>query len=116
MHSEDATAAMAVQDRRAPTVATLRPGADIRGVFACTRKDRLTTRTGSPYLALELRDRTGSIPARVFKDADSLAGGFERGDLVRVAGRVERVRDELVLELSDVRALAGEAVHTAPFP
>ena len=27
-------------------------------MFACIRKDRLTTRTGSPYLALELRDRT----------------------------------------------------------
>ena len=45
---------------------------------------------GSPDLALELRDRTGSLPARVFRDADFLAGRFERGDLVRVQGRVER--------------------------
>ena len=59
------------------------------GVFACTRKDRLITRSGSPYLALELRDRSGTIPARAFRDADALAGRFERGDLVRVsrAGR-----------------------------
>ncbi|MDX6639559.1 MAG: 3-5 exoribonuclease, partial [Solirubrobacteraceae bacterium] len=35
--------------------------------------------------------------------ADVLAGRFERGDLVRVAGRVERFRDELQLE---VRAIA----------
>ena len=28
------------------------------------------TRTGSPYLALELRDRTGTVPARAFRDAD----------------------------------------------
>src|SRR5262249_46280897 len=79
-----------------PTVSALRPGQEVSGVYACTRKDRLLTRTGSPYLALELRDRTGTVPARAFRDADGLAGGFERGDLVQVTGRVERFRDELV--------------------
>jgi 3'-5' exoribonuclease len=84
------------------TISALRPGADVSGVFACTRKDRLTTRNGSPYLALELRDSTGTIPARAFRDADTLAGRFERGDLVRASGRVERFRDELVLEVLEV--------------
>jgi 3'-5' exoribonuclease len=81
----------------------MRPGDEISAVLACTRKDRLTARTGTPYLSLELRDRTGAIPARVFRDADLQAGRFERGDLVHVAGRVERFRDELQLE---VRAIA----------
>ena len=60
------------------------------------------TKTGSPYLALELRDQSGSLAARAFRNADALAGRFERGDLVRAAGKVERFRDELVLEVSDV--------------
>jgi 3'-5' exoribonuclease len=81
----------------------MRPGDEVSAVFACTRKDRLTARTGTPYLSLELRDRTGAIAARVFRDADLQAGRFERGDLVRVTGRVERFRDELALE---VRAIA----------
>jgi 3'-5' exoribonuclease len=81
----------------------MRAGDEVSAVFACTRKDRLTARTGTPYLSLELRDRTGAIAARVFRDADLHAGRFERGDLVRVAGRVERFRDELALE---VRAIA----------
>src|SRR3954463_10068876 len=76
-------------------VATLRPGQDVMGVFACARKDRLVTRSGTPYLALELRDRTGAIPARVFRDADVLAGRFDRGDLVRVAGGGEGLRGGL---------------------
>ena len=83
-------------------IASLRAGDEVDGVFACVRKDRLSTRSGSPYLALELRDRTGSVPARAFRDADRLAGGFERGDLVRVAGQVERFRDELVVEVSEI--------------
>ncbi|MEA2403536.1 MAG: 3-5 exoribonuclease [Thermoleophilaceae bacterium] len=93
-----------------PTIARLRAGAPLDGVFACTRKDRLTAKTGSSYLAVELRDRTGTLPGRAFRDADFLAGQFERGDLVHVTGRVERFRDELQADLSSIkRADPGEA-------
>jgi 3'-5' exoribonuclease len=91
------------------TVATLRAGQEVDDVFACTRKDRLVSRGGAPYLAVELRDRTGIVQARAFRDADVLAGRFERGDLVHVAGRVERFRDELQVELRTIaRAPPGE--------
>ena len=94
-------------------IASLRAGDSVDAIFACARKDRLQARSGSPYLALELRDRTGAIAARVFRDADLLSGRFERGDLVRVAGRVERFRDELQLE---VRAIArAEGADPAAF-
>jgi 3'-5' exoribonuclease len=95
------------------TVAELRAGADLEGVFACSRKDRLTAKSGSPYLAIELRDRTGAIQARAFRDADFLAGQFERGDLVAVQGRVERFRDELQVELRSIRR--AEAADPAAF-
>jgi 3'-5' exoribonuclease len=88
------------------TISQVRAGTPIEGVFACTRKDRLTARNGTPYLALELRDRTGAIQARAFRDADFLAGQFERGDLVEVTGRVERFRDELQVELASIQRAA----------
>jgi len=94
-------------------IAALRAGEEVSGVFACTRKERLTTRSGTPYLALELRDRTGAVTARAFTDADVLAGRFERGDLVRIEGRVERFREELQV---DVRAIArAEGADPAAF-
>jgi 3'-5' exoribonuclease len=95
------------------TVAELRAGADVEGVFACSRKDRLTAKSGTPYLAIELRDRTGAIQARAFRDADFLAGQFERGDLVAVQGRVERFREELQVELRSIRR--AEAADPAAF-
>jgi 3'-5' exoribonuclease len=88
-------------------VAELRAGAEVEGVFACTRKDRLTAKSGTPYLAVELRDRTGAVQARAFRDADFLAGQFERGDLVAVRGRVERFREELQVELRSIRRAEG---------
>jgi len=100
-----------------PTIATLRAGDEVAGVFACTRKERLMSRAGTPYLALELRDRTGAIPARVFRDADVAAARFERGDLVTVAGRVERFREALQLDLRAIaRAAEGEADPAAFLP
>jgi 3'-5' exoribonuclease len=101
-------------DSTAVVISALRPGQQVDGVFACSRKDRLFTRTGSPYLALELRDRSGVIQARAFQQADSLAGRFERGDLVRVTGRVERFRDEPVLEVVDI-ARVSDGVDPAQF-
>jgi 3'-5' exoribonuclease len=107
---------MASGDSTMVTVSALRPGQEVDGLFACTRKDRLMTRTGSPYLALELRDRTGVVPARAFQNADALAGRFERGDVVRVRGMVERFRDELVLELLEIaRVSESDAVDPGRF-
>jgi 3'-5' exoribonuclease len=88
----------------------------VDGVFACTRKERLTARNGSGYLSLELRDRTGTITARAFREADFLSGQFDRGDLVWVTGRVERFRDELQIELAAIRRVdADEGLDPAEF-
>ena len=97
------------------TTAELRAGEEVDAVFACTRKDRLTGRSGAAYLALELRDRTGAIPARVFRDPDFASGRFDRGDLVRVAGRVDRFRDELQLEVREIARAADESLDPAAF-
>ena len=91
-----------------PSIATMRAGDDVDAVFACSRKDRLTARSGTPYLALELRDRTGAIQGRAFRDADLLAGRFDRGELVRVRGRVERFRDELQVEVREIARAEAE--------
>jgi 3'-5' exoribonuclease len=105
-----ASATVGPQSEHAQTVATLRCDEDVDAVFACTRKERQISRAGSPYLTLELRDSTGAVLARAFRDADVLAGRFERGELVRVRGRVQRFRDELQI---DVRAIERAEGHDA---
>ena len=96
-------------------ITSLRPGDEVAGVYACTRKDRLLARTGTPYLALEFRDRSGTLSGRAFKDADILAGRFERGELVRVRGRVEKFRDELQVDVQQIeRAEAADPAEFLP--
>ena len=71
----------------------------VEGVYAVASKRRLRTKGGSPYLALELVDKSGRIEARVWNDVELLDQRFAEGDAVRVLGRVERFRDRLQLEV-----------------
>jgi 3'-5' exoribonuclease len=106
---------MAVTAPDRTTIAELRAGGEVEGIFACSRKARLVTKNGGAYLAVELHDRTGAIPGRAFKEADFLASQFERGDLVSVAGRVERFRDELQVEIRTIRKAPEGAADPAEF-
>ncbi len=74
----------------------------VEGVYAVARKQRLRTKNGASYLALELVDPSGRVDARVWTDVDLLDSRFAEGDAVRVLGRVERFRDRLQV---DVRSL-----------
>jgi 3'-5' exoribonuclease len=106
-HGEGAAASQAI--------ATLREQGEVDGVFACTRKERQLSRAGTPYLTVELGDSTGSILARAFNDADLLAGRFERGELVRVRGRVERYRERLQVNIATIARAEQEQADPADF-
>lgn len=97
-------------------IADLVPDSEVEGVYACTRKEKLTARSGAPYLSVELRDASGKIGARAFRDASFLAGQFDRGDIVRVAGRVESFKDERQINLRSIkRTEPGDAVDPRDF-
>jgi 3'-5' exoribonuclease len=83
-------------------IAQLEENRTVDAVYAVAKKQRLRTRNGAAYLALELVDPSGRISARVWNDVELLDGRFAEGDAVRVLGRVERFRDTLQL---DVRSL-----------
>jgi 3'-5' exoribonuclease len=80
-------------------IAQLEENRTVEGVYAVARKERLRTRNGAAYLALELVDPSGRIAARVWNDVELLDARFAEGDAVRVLGRVERFRDRLQLEV-----------------
>jgi 3'-5' exoribonuclease len=86
------------------TIAELGEDRVVEGVYAVARKRKLRTRSGSPYLALELVDPSGRIEGRVWNDVDLLDGRFGEGDAVRVLGRVERYRDRLQLDVRSIEA------------
>jgi 3'-5' exoribonuclease len=103
------------QRENAQSIATLRDQDEVDGVFACTRKERQISRAGTPYLNIELSDSTGTILGRAFRDADVLAGRFERGELVRVQGRAERFRDALQISVQAIARAEGAQAEPERF-
>ena len=64
---------------RVTAIAQLEENRTVEGIYAVARKERLRTRNGATYLALELVDPSGRIGARVWNDVEMLDGRFERG-------------------------------------
>jgi 3'-5' exoribonuclease len=87
----------------------------VEGVYAVARKQRLRTKGGAPYLALELVDPSGRIDARVWHDVELLDARFAEGDAVRVLGRVEKFRDRLQVDVRTLEAAPdAEPADLAP--
>jgi 3'-5' exoribonuclease len=96
------------------SIASLVEDRVVEGVFAVSRKRRLRTRSGSPYLAIELVDATGTIEGRVWHDVELLDQRFGEGDAVRVLARVERFRDRLQLDVRSVEAAEADPASLVP--
>ncbi|HTO25829.1 MAG TPA: HD domain-containing protein [Gaiellaceae bacterium] len=88
-------------------IAQLEENRTVEGVYAVAKKERLKTRNGAAYLALQLVDPSGRIDARVWNDVELLDGRFAEGDAVRVLGRVERFRDRLQLDVRTLEPAEG---------
>ena len=89
-------------------IAELEQDRVVEGVYAVAKKERLRTRAGAPYLAVELVDPSGRIQGRVWSDVDLLDSRFSEGDAVRVLGRVDRFRDRLQLEIRSLEPAEGQ--------
>ncbi len=88
-------------------IAQLEENRTVEGVYAVAKKERLRTKNGAPYLALELVDPSGRISARVWNDVELLDTRFGEGDAVRVLGRVEKFRDRLQLDVRTLEPAEG---------
>jgi 3'-5' exoribonuclease len=95
-------------------IAELAEDRTVDGVYAVLKKQKLRTRSGAPYLALELADSTGRISGRVWSDVDLLDARFSEGDAVHVLGRVEKFRDKLQLEVRALEPSETDPASLAP--
>jgi 3'-5' exoribonuclease len=81
-------------------IAELEQDRVVEGVYAVAKKERLRTRGGAPYLAVELVDPSGRIEGRVWSDVELLDSRFDEG-------RVDRFRDRLQLEIRTLEPAEG---------
>jgi 3'-5' exoribonuclease len=95
-------------------IAELAENRVVDGVYAVARKEKLRTKAGATYLALELVDPSGRISARVWNDVELLDARFAEGDAIRVLGRVEKFRERLQLEVRAIEPADADPASLAP--
>lgn len=96
-------------------VADLTDNQTVESVFMVASKAIRETRNGDPYLALTLQDRTGTIQARCWDNADQLSARFDADDFIAIRGRVSSYRDELQITLGDLERVDDDQVELADF-
>jgi len=75
-----------------------------------------TTQSNKPYLNLILCDKTGQVEARAWEPADPrIAREFDRGDIVKVRGCIQRFNDRPQLKIEQLRKAQSTEVEKSEF-
>jgi 3'-5' exoribonuclease len=96
-------------------VENLSDGEPIDEVYLVGDKQLRANRNGNLYLQLQLRDRTGSIDARLWNAGEPLFRSFEPGDFLEVRGKVQLFQGALQVVLSSIERVGPERVALADF-
>jgi 3'-5' exoribonuclease len=84
-------------------VSDLHDGEAVASLFLVREKEiRTSPRTGTSWLQLELADRTGTIPAKMWDNFSAIAATFEQDDVVQIRGRVKLYNGQKELTLEQI--------------
>ncbi len=84
-------------------VSDLQDGQAVTSLFMVGVKEiRTSQRSGKSWLELALRDRTGSIPAKMWDNFEALAKTFEADDVVQIRGRVKLYNGQKEMTLEQI--------------
>ena len=95
--------------------AELRTGLQIDETYLVRTKDLRTTKSGKPFLKLQVGDRSGMLDCMVWEDAERVAAVFEAGDVVRISGRTSEYEGRVQLEATMVRPVPAEEIDPRAF-
>lgn len=77
-------------------------GKEVTGFYLVVEKE-LRDGKNDKFLRLRLQDRSGTLAAYVWKDAQNTSDGFSAGDVVKVKALVNNYKDQIQLNVSQVR-------------
>ena len=97
-------------------VESLRDGDQLdRAVFLALDKQLKINRNGVPFVQLDLRDRTGTLPARLFNAGQDQFASFANGDFLTVDGKVQNFQGSLQAVLTRFEKSDGAGLNFAEF-
>jgi 3'-5' exoribonuclease len=96
-------------------VNTLSDGETIEEVYLLADKQLRANRNAALYLLVDLRDKTGSISARMWNVTEEAMAHFDPGAYVHVKGKVQLYQGALQMIISQIHPVPGERLDPADF-
>jgi len=87
----------------------------VHTVFRVAKKSRHLARSGKPFLALSLVDKTGAIPGRIFDNVETADAAFQENDYLLLRGTVINFRGKPQLVVEQLECLAPEPIDAHEF-
>ena len=97
-------------------VSDLQDGQAVTSLFLVAVKEiRTSQRSGKSWLELALRDRTGSISAKMWDNFEALAKTFEADDVIQIRGRVKLYNGQKEMTLEQIVSVAARDYELSDF-
>ncbi|WP_435019249.1 3'-5' exoribonuclease YhaM family protein [Tundrisphaera sp. TA3] len=90
-------------------------GDSVDEVFLVADKQLRANRQGNLYLHLELRDRSGTVGARLWNATEGMSRTFESGDYLRVRGKTQVFQGALQIILSHIEGVGADHIEPEDF-
>jgi 3'-5' exoribonuclease len=97
------------------SVQQLVDGETLDEIYLVTDKQLRANKNGNLYLQLELRDRTGTVSARMWNATESHFRTFEEGDFLRIKGKVQLFQGALQIIFTQHDRVTAQQVNLGDF-
>jgi len=87
----------------------------ITSTFVVVSKQVKPKKTGEPYLALILGDRSGQIEAKMWDNVEDSLDAFEQDDFLKVKGLLNKYKNRFQLTIHKVRRLGDSEIDFADY-
>src|SRR5678809_1582277 len=77
----------------------------ITSTFVVITKQVKPKKTGDPYLALTVGDRTGQLEAKMWDNVEDSMDGFDQDDVVKIKGLINKYKNRFQLTIHKIRRM-----------
>lgn len=87
----------------------------ITSTFVVVAKQIKPKKTGEPYLALTLGDRSGQVEAKMWDNVEEVLEAFEQDDFLKVKGLINKYKQRFQLTIHKLRKLGDSEIDFADY-
>jgi 3'-5' exoribonuclease len=87
----------------------------ITSTFVVVSKQIKPKKTGEPYLALTLGDRSGQLEAKMWDNVDEVLNAFDQEDFLKIKGLINKYKNRFQLTIHKLRKLGESEIDFADY-